>query len=305
MGAERRLAGALAGADHRDHGNRRPSRAGAPAAASSTMPGARYSSPASSATAASAKRASRIEHRLAREVDTASAAPSRDQRAQRVRQVGAGHRRPRARSARRDRRAPPRATFSSPPANSTAAISCSCSSESSAARTTPGMVLAVYERDDAHRAAPLTPTLHRGMPEARLLVLVRRLARPLDDRLLLVERIPAHDPHGLRVDLDHVVTGARVAAQPQRRDGAGRDHEQVLEPPRVGHVLVAGEHEVDARAQQDLEQVAGVVDDVALAAGARAPAAGGGAARRCAGRPAAREALLDRARSGCGRSGRG
>ena len=46
------------------------------------------------------------------------------------------------------------------------------------------------------------------------------------------------------------------------------DDEQVLEPPGVGHVLVAREHEVDAGAQQHLEQVAGVVDDVALAAGA-------------------------------------
>ena len=41
-----------------------------------------------------------------------------------------------------------------------------------------------------------------------------------------------------------------------------------LELPRVGNVLVAGEHQVHPRAQQHLEQVAGVVDDVALAPGA-------------------------------------
>ena len=71
------------------------------------------------------------------------------------------------------------------------------------------------------------------------------------------------------VDLDHVVTGPRVPAQAQRRDRAGVDDEQVLEPPRVRHVLVAGEDEVDAGALQALDRVAGVVDDVALAARAR------------------------------------
>ena len=49
----------------------------------------------------------------------------------------------------------------------------------------------------------------------------------------------------VRIDLDQVVTGPRVAAQPQRRDGAGSDHEQVLEAPRIGDVLVAGQDQVD------------------------------------------------------------
>ena len=59
---------------------------------------------------------------------------------------------------------------------------------------------------------------------------------------------------------------------PRRRSDEtvpGVDDEEVLELPRVRHVLVAREHEVDARALQALERVAGVVDDVALAAGAR------------------------------------
>ena len=73
------------------------------------------------------------------------------------------------------------------------------------------------------------------------------------------------------VDLDHVVTGPRVAAQPQRRDRAGVDDEEVLEPPGVRHVLVAGEDEVDAGALEALDRVAGVVDDVALAARCPAP----------------------------------
>jgi hypothetical protein len=42
-----------------------------------------------------------------------------------------------------------------------------------------------------------------------------------------------------------------------------------LEPPGVGDVLVAREHQVDSRALQAFERVAGVVDDVALAAGPR------------------------------------
>ena len=45
----------------------------------------------------------------------------------------------------------------------------------------------------------------------------------------------------------------------------GIDDEEVLEPPRVGDVLVAREHELDAGAQQALDHVARVVDDVALA----------------------------------------
>ena len=60
-----------------------------------------------------------------------------------------------------------------------------------------------------------------------------------------------------------------MPAKPQRGHGARVDDEQVLEPPRVRHVLVPAEDEVDARALEALDRVAGVVDDVALAAGAR------------------------------------
>ena len=70
-------------------------------------------------------------------------------------------------------------------------------------------------------------------------------------------------------ELDHVVTGPRVTAKPQGRDRAGVDDEEILEPPRVRHVLVPRQDEVDAGALQALDRVAGVVDDVALAPGAR------------------------------------
>src|SRR2546427_3359228 len=79
--------------------------------------------------------------------------------------------------------------------------------------------------------------------EVGLLVLLG-LARELDDRLLSLERILPVDPDPFRAHLDHVVAGPAVAAEPARRNGAGRDDEEVLEPPRIGHVLVPGEHEV-------------------------------------------------------------
>src|SRR5262245_39530777 len=79
----------------------------------------------------------------------------------------------------------------------------------------------------------------------------------------------APDRHVRAGDLDHVVTGPRPAAQPQRRHRAGVDHEEVLEPPGVRHVLVPGQHEVDSGALQCLDRVARVVHHVALAAGPR------------------------------------
>jgi hypothetical protein len=69
-------------------------------------------------------------------------------------------------------------------------------------------------------------------------------------------------------DLDQVVTGSRLAAEAEGRDGAGVDDEEILEAPGVRDVLVAREDEVDARALEALDRVARVVDDVALAAGA-------------------------------------
>ena len=68
-------------------------------------------------------------------------------------------------------------------------------------------------------------------------------------------------------DLDEVVTGPRVPAQAQRRDGPRVDDEEILEPPRIRHMLVAREDEVDAGALQALDRVPRVVDDVPLAPG--------------------------------------
>jgi hypothetical protein len=75
----------------------------------------------------------------------------------------------------------------------------------------------------------------------------------------------ARDRHVTAVDLHDVVTGPSVPAEPQRGNGARRHDEEVLEAPCVRHVLVPEQHEVDARALQALDRVAGVVDDVPLA----------------------------------------
>ena len=56
--------------------------------------------------------------------------------------------------------------------------------------------------------------------------------------LLPVEGVAAPDRDVRALDLDDVVTGSRLAAQAQGRHRAGVDHEQVLEPPRIGNVLV-------------------------------------------------------------------
>src|SRR5205823_1840607 len=47
-------------------------------------------------------------------------------------------------------------------------------------------------------------------------------------------------------------------------DRARIHDEEVLEPPRIGNVLVPGKDEIDARALEALDAVARVVDDVAL-----------------------------------------
>ncbi|KKM67479.1 hypothetical protein LCGC14_1470700, partial [marine sediment metagenome] len=113
------------------------------------------------------------------------------------------------------------------------------------------------------RTRPLALTL--PVERIRPLILVR-LTGELDDRLTLLVRILAEDPHLLGLDLDHVVAGPRVSPQAKRRDRAGHDREQALELPRVRNVLVAAENKIHVRAQQHLEQVARVVDDVALTA---------------------------------------
>ena len=70
-------------------------------------------------------------------------------------------------------------------------------------------------------------------------------------------------------DLDDVVTGSRVAAESQGRNGSGIHHEEVLEPPDVRHVLVAGEDKPNSGALQALDGVARVVHHVPLATGTR------------------------------------
>ena len=84
-----------------------------------------------------------------------------------------------------------------------------------------------------------------------------------------MERVAPPDGDVRALELDDVVTGSRVPSQPQRRDRAGVDDEEILELPGVRHVLVAREHEMHLRALQALDRVAGVVDDVALAPRAR------------------------------------
>src|ERR687895_791025 len=108
-----------------------------------------------------------------------------------------------------------------------------------------------------------------GFAQQRLVLLV--LVRPgveRDDRVLLVERVLAEHRDPLRARLDHVVAGLRLAAQARGRHRAGVHHEQVLEPPRVRHVLVAGQHQVHVGALQALERVTRVVHHVALASSA-------------------------------------
>src|SRR5437588_6014374 len=100
--------------------------------------------------------------------------------------------------------------------------------------------------------------------EAGLLVLVCR-ARELDDRFLALERILAVDLDPFRSDLDDVVAGPSVSPEAMRRDRPGCDDEEVLEMPGIRHVLVARQDELHPGAQQHLQQVARVVDDVALA----------------------------------------
>ena len=81
-----------------------------------------------------------------------------------------------------------------------------------------------------------------------------------EDRVLLVEGVLAEHGDALRARLDHVVTGLRLAAQARGGHRPRVHHEQVLEPPRVGNVLVARQHQVGVGALEALERVAGVVD---------------------------------------------
>ena len=139
----------------------------------------------------------------------------------------------------------------------------SCGSSSSASRTTGAIVLPVDHGDGPHDRE-----CHLGLDPAGVLLVLEGVGRELDDPLLAVERVPPPDIDMAAGDLDHVVTGPRVSPQPQRRNRPGVDDEEVLEPPGVRHVLVAGEDELDARAEQAFDHVARVVDDVPLPPGA-------------------------------------
>ena len=140
--------------------------------------------------------------------------------------------------------------------------------------------------------ALFNPARHLAFDPRGVLLEGAGVGRELDDPLLPVERVLPPHVYVRPRHLDQVVTGTRLAAEARRRDGAGVDDEDVLEPPGVGDVLVAGEHEVDMRALEALDRIAGVVDDVPLAIPSRAPAGGGGAQRRWRPSPAGR-VLLD------------
>src|SRR5919106_1839479 len=109
---------------------------------------------------------------------------------------------------------------------------------------------------------------HLLLDPSRVLLELERVDRELDDPLLVVERVLAPDVDVALLDLDQVVAGPRMTPEAKRGNRARVDDEDVLQPPGVRHVLVSREHEVDARPLERLEGVAGVIDDVALAAGA-------------------------------------
>ena len=96
------------------------------------------------------------------------------------------------------------------------------------------VVLAVDEGEDASHGR----RRHLPLDAARVLLVLVRVDGELDDPLLPVKRVTAPDVDVRAVDLDHVVTGARVPAQAQRGDRSRVDDEEVLEPPGVRHVLV-------------------------------------------------------------------
>src|SRR4051794_3594317 len=94
----------------------------------------------------------------------------------------------------------------------------------------------------AHRPAPAWAALALNL--LVVLVLVGRRVE-VHDQLPVLERVLAEDPNLAVLDLYDVVAGARVAPEARARGGPCVDDEHVLEPPRVGHVLVAREDEVD------------------------------------------------------------
>ena len=84
-----------------------------------------------------------------------------------------------------------------------------------------------------------------------------------------MERVSPPDVHAAIVDLDDVVTGARVSSQAQAtRPFPAFTTKRSSSRQTYGHVLVTGQHEPDAGSLEALDRVARVVDDVALAPGA-------------------------------------
>src|SRR3954454_18827163 len=128
-------------------------------------------------------------------------------------------------------------TFSPPPTNSTFTISCSAANRVSASRTTAGWCSPSTSAMTLIRSPRFLTSGSARSAERRLLVLVR-LARELDDRLLPFEWVLAIDPNPFRAHLDYVVARAPVAAEAKCRDGAGGHDEQVLQMPGIRHVLV-------------------------------------------------------------------
>ena len=154
-----------------------------PAAGSAACPGARYSRPRSSATAASRIRSSpsstgspdRSTTRLgAPRARPARAAPAADAPAERspraVVRHGVGEHRA--------------GTFSSPPANSTAAISCSRASAVERIAHDRRVVLAVDQRDTLTASSPASALPTSSRKSVRPCGTRAGLARELDDRLL-------------------------------------------------------------------------------------------------------------------------
>src|SRR5665647_3807622 len=102
------------------------------------------------------------------------------------------------------------------------------------------------------------------MNGADVLLERRRGRHEVDQRLRAVEGVLADHLHAVAVEAHDVVAGLGVTAQALRTARAGVDHEQALEAPGVGHVLVPAQDEIDAALLQHLEQIAGVVDDLSL-----------------------------------------
>ena len=252
---DRGLADPLAGADHGDRRARR--------------------SPRRRAGRSGSRRRCRRARPRARARPSGSGRPGRAPARRRGRRRPR-RRRSRRRAARRSRR-PPAASRCRP---TRIAPTHSYGSSSERAPDDVGRVLAV---DQGHR--PHRRRRHLVLDPRGVLLVLERLEVELDDPLLPVERVAPPDGDVRAVDLDDVVTGARVASEAERRDGAGVDDEEVLEPPRIRNVLVPGEDEVHTRRAAGTRSRRRRRRRRSARARCRAPEAGGGAGRRRAAAP--------------------